>query len=340
MMLMIREGTSAKNLEELLPLVQDATARRFCFVSDDLHPRDIQRRGHLDFMISKAISLGLNPATAVQLATLNPAEYFGLKGQGAVAPGYRADLVVLDNLEHFKVEKVYKAGRLVVDNGELVGFPRDDAKPIKRRPLNIPPIRPESFRIPGSRSKARIIQVTPGKIVTGACFEQIHLENGLVVSDVEKDVLKLAVVERHRATGRIGLGLVRGFALKKGAMASSVAHDSHNVIAVGVGDSDLCLAVQEVQRMGGGMAVVENNAVCASVPLELAGLMSLEPLAQLTGQLDGLDRAASSLGCLMPEPFMQLSFLALPVIPELKLTDHGLVDVNKFSLVPLFVDDI
>ena len=339
MMLMIREGTSAKNLEDLLPLVTKENARRCCFVSDDLHPLDIRERGHLDFIIKKAVSLGLNPATAVQMATLNPAEYFGLKDRGAVAPGYCADLAVLSNLEHFAVERVYKDGQLVVDNGELIDFPYEDKELVELRSMNIQPFAPESFRISHQGKKVRVMELIPGQISTDVRYEDIRSENGWVISDIESDILKLAVVERHKATGHIGLGLVRGFGLRKGALASSIAHDSHNVIAVGVSDRDLCKSVEEVRLLGGGIAVASDDKVLAKVPLEVAGLMSREPLDKLVKQLSDVNRAASSLGCTLPEPFMSLSFLALPVIPELKLTDMGLVDVKKFSLVPLFVDD-
>jgi adenine deaminase len=339
MMLMIREGTSAKNLEDLLPLVTQENARRFCFVSDDLHPQDIRERGHLNFIIKKAIDLGLNAVSAVQMATLNPAEYFGLKDRGTVAPGYRADLAVLGDLERFAVERVYKNGQLVVDNGELINFPHEDKELVELRSMNISPLTPESFRISHQGKKIRVIELIPGQVLTGVRYENMKSENGWVVSDIEADVLKLAVVERHKATGRIGLGLVRGFGLKQGALASSIAHDSHNVITVGVNDRDLFRSVEEVRAMGGGIAVTSDGKILARTPLEVAGLMSREPLEKLVEQLSEVNRAASSLGCAIPEPFMSLSFLALPVIPELKLTDMGLVDVKKFSLVPLFVDD-
>jgi adenine deaminase len=340
MMVMIREGTSARNLDDLLPLITEGNSRRFCFVSDDLHPQDIRSRGHLNFVMKRAIHLGLDPVTAVQLATLNPAQYFGLRGRGAVAPGYRADLVVLDELETFRVKQVYKDGRLVVDEGRPVGLSRSKGPTFEDRPLNIPPLDPKRFRIMATGTTARIIRLLPGQILTGVAYRKIQSESGLVKSDPETDILKLAVAERHRGTGRIGLGLVQGFGLKRGAMASSVAHDSHNLISVGVEDRDLCRAVEEVKEMGGGMAVVSDETLLSKVPLPVGGLMSLEPLEGLTEQLEALNRAAASLGCRVPDPFMVLSFLSLPVIPELKLTDLGLVDVNRFSVVPLFVEDL
>jgi len=338
-MLMIREGTSAKNLEELLPLVTDKNFRRFCFVSDDLHPQDIKNRGHMNFIIKKAVKMGMNPIMAIQMATLNPAGYFGLKDRGAVAPSYRADLIVLNDLEEFTVDKVYKDGRLVVEAGELMGLPQKSKETMEPHPLNISQITTESFIVRAQGARARIIELIPGQIITKACYEKIRTDNGLVIPDIEADILKLAVVERHQATGRIGIGLVRGFGLKHGAMASSVAHDSHNIIVVGVKDHEIYRAVEEIKAMGGGMVVANGDKVLARTPLEVAGLMSREPLDRLVEQLHEVNRAAASLGCTIPEPFMSLSFLALPVIPELKLTDMGLVDVKKFSLVPLFIDD-
>jgi adenine deaminase len=339
MMLMIREGTSAKNLQDLLPLVTPENARRFCFVSDDLHPQEIRQRGHMNFIIRKAIDLGLNPVTAIQMATLNPAEYFGLKVRGAVAPGFQADLAVLADLERFELERVFKGGKLVADRGELIDFPCADDVSAELRSMHVAPLTSESFRIAHEDRRARVIELIPEQILTRVRYETMKSENGWVQSDIERDILKLAVVERHKATGNIGLGLVMGFGLHAGALASSVAHDSHNLIAVGVSDQDIWRSLEEVKHMGGGMAVIRDGKVLARVPLEVAGLMSREPLKELTKQWDEANRAAFSLGCTIPEPFMSLSFLTLPVIPELKLTDLGLVDVVKFSLVPLFVDE-
>jgi len=339
MMLMIREGTAAKNLEDLLPLVTPENARRFCFVSDDLHPQEIRQRGHLNYIIRKAIDRGLDPVRAIQMATLNPAEYFGLKDRGAVAPGFRADLAVLHDLERFELDKVFKGGKRVVDRGKLIDFPHADDESVELRSMNVAPLTWESFRIPHEDRRARVIELIPGQILTGVRYEHIKSDNGWVQSDVERDILKLAVVERHRATGNIGLGLVMGFGLDAGALASSVAHDSHNLIAIGVSDQEIWRSIEEVKKTGGGIAVIRDEKVLARVPLDIAGLMSRESLEGLTEKLDEADRAASSLGCTIPDPFMSLSFLALPVIPKLKLTDLGLVDVEKFSLVPLFVDE-
>ncbi|MFO7598743.1 MAG: adenine deaminase [Candidatus Desulfacyla sp.] len=339
MMLMIREGTSARNLDALLPLVTDRNSDRFCFVSDDLHAEDIQDRGHLDFVVRKAIRSGMDPVTAIRLATLNPAAYFGLRRRGAIAPGYRADIVILNDLNEFDVAGVYKDGRKMVEDGHLVGPEWDRSDPSFKQggPLRIAPLQLDDFRIPHSGGSARIIELVPGQILTRTRIESVPSVNGFVKTAPEKDLLKLVVVERHTASGRIGLGLVCGFRLQEGAIASSVAHDSHNVIAAGVTDVEICRAVEAVRDMGGGLAVVRGHETLARVPLEIGGLMSTQPLGTLVPQLKIVKKAAADLGCPLDEPFMALSFLALPVIPELRLTDKGLVDVNRFDLVPLFV---
>ena len=352
MMLMIREGTSAKNLEALLPLALEGGARRCCFVSDDLHPQDILRRGHLNYPLGRAMALGLDPVSAVQMVSLNPAEYMGLRDRGAVAPGYRADLVVLKDLEAFSVDQVYKDGQLAVHEGTLIPFQREGQR--EGRPpepstlltigldtglntgLNVGPLGPGSFRLKHEKGKARIIELVPGQILTREGREEVREKDGVVVPDTERDILKLAVIERHKGTGNIGLGLVHGFGLKRGAIASSVAHDSHNLIVLGTSDRDMHRAAEALRDSGGGMVAVESEKVLAMVPLPVAGLMSLEPLGALVNAIDSLEKAVASLGCSCPEPFMSLSFLALPVIPEIRLTDRGLIDVNAFAIVSLF----
>ena len=336
MMILIREGSTARNLEELIPLVHSGNARRFCLVSDDLHPADLLRRGHLDHLLKRAVVGGVNPVTAIQMASLNPAEYFGCRDRGAVAPGYRADLVVFNSLDDFTVHRVYKDGRLIVEDGSLLEFPHREPALSFDHPFQIPLLHPDRFRIRKEGETARVMEVIPGQIVTRACREAVSSRGDWVVADPRADILKIAVVERHTGSGRIGLGLVRGFGLKRGALASSVAHDSHNVIAVGVSDEDLCRAVEEVRDMGGGMVAVAEGRSLARTPLEVGGLMSRLSLRELTVELEDLARAAAELGCALDEPFMALSFLALPVIPELKLTDRGLVDVREFKVVGLF----
>jgi adenine deaminase len=340
MMIMIREGTSAKNMEPLLPLVTPATSRRFCLVTDDLHAEDIQERGHLDFVVSKATGLGLDPVTAIQMVTLNPAEFFGLTDRGAIGPGFRADLVVLDDLEDMRVSAVYKDGCRVVDQGEMVGNhgTRKGPSMAFTQTVHIPVLDPAHLRIPHAQGRARVIEVIPGQIITRAVEFEPPQSEGVVVPDLEADVLKLTVVERHTGGGNVGLGLVKGFGLTQGALASSVAHDSHNVIAVGVTDGEMLRAIEEIRRMGGGLVAVRGEAILARVKLEIAGLMSRQPLEEVVRELKALKEGAAALGCRLEEPFMALSFLALPVIPELKLTDMGLVDVAAFRIVPLFLE--
>jgi adenine deaminase len=245
----------------------------------------------------------------------------------------------MENLENFSVEMVYKDGRLVVRNGKIVHFPQKKDEYLPSWPIKIPSLTPESFRIRKQGARARVIEVIPGQILTKVRVEEVLSDREWVLSDIQQDVLKLMVVERHKGTGRIGRALVHGFGLKRGALASSVAHDSHNIIAAGVEDLDLFTAVEQIRRMGGGLVAAEGGRILAKVALEIGGLMSKEPLESLSAQLKTLSGAAKSLGCILPEPFMTLSFLALPVIPELKLTDKGLVDVRMFAEVPLFVQE-
>lgn len=338
MMLMMREGTSARNLQDLLPAVGTRSWRRCCLVSDDLHAPDIASRGHLDCILKKAVGLGVDAVTAVRMVTLNPAEHYGLRDRGALGPGMRADMVVLNDLEEFEVSAVYKDGRRVATDGSLVHFPerREAARDSETCRLNTGPLSADDFRIPHPGGKARVIEIVPGQVLTRLAWEHVPSSGGYVRADVDSDILLLFVVERHKGSGRIGKGLVRGLGLRKGAIASSVAHDSHNVIAAGAGERDIWKAVCAVRDMGGGLAAAADDAVLARTPLPVGGLMSREPLATLAGQLKALGRAAQGLGCRVDDPFMVLSFLALPVIPEIKLTDRGLVDVNRLEPVPLF----
>jgi adenine deaminase len=335
MHLMIREGTSEKNLEELLPLVTDDTYPRCLLVVDDRSCRDLLQDGDIDAVVRKAVRLGLSPIRAIQLATINPATYFGLSDRGAIAPGFVANLIVADDLSDLQPRQVYYDGRLVASDGRAL-FPA--ALRISRRltrTFHIAPFDEDAFTLRASARRLPVIGIVPGQIITRKLMEEVRVEDGRVVADSERDILKLAVVERHRATGNIGLGLVKGFGLKRGALASSVAHDSHNVIVVGTNDRDMCIAVREVERMHGGLTVVAEGQVLASLALPLAGLMSPQPLETVAAQLEAVEEAAASLGASVPAPFAVLSFLALPVIPELKLTDKGLVDVEKASFVDL-----
>jgi adenine deaminase len=336
MRVMLREGSASKNLAALLPAVTPLTARRCLLVSDDRDAWDLQHDGHLDALLRQAVALGVDPLLAVQMATLNPAEYFGLRQHGAIAPGYAADLVVVGDLRRFAAEMVFKRGVLVAEGGRLVAPPTDEAPADLGQTVRLPTLSHDALRIPARRGKVRAIAVVPGQLVTRRRLVTPARRNGYVVADPARDVLKLVVVERHRGTGNIGLGLVTGFGLQAGALASSVAHDSHNLIAVGVDDADILGALRAVERLGGGLAACRDGRVLASLALPIAGLMTPAPLAEVTAALAALHRHAQALGCALARPFMALSFLALPVIPELRLSDRGLVDVPRGRLVPLF----
>jgi len=336
MYIMIRQGTCAKNLKALLPAVNEKTARRMMWCSDDRHPHDLIAEGHIDSIVYEAIQSGLDPILAIQMATLNPAEYFKLDHLGALAPGRQADLVVFSDLKKPVVEKVYCRGILTAENGILSPNIQVPAA------ASVPPsmhvdLQKIDFAISADSQKVRVIEIVPEQVITHQLIEEITVKNNQALSDPSKDLLKMAVIERHNRTGNIGKGFVKGFGLKHGALASSVAHDSHNIIVVGTTDEDMRAALEAVINMGGGLAAVSDTNIRAELALPVAGLMSLEPVQRVRDQLDRLIGVAHDMGTTLKDPFMTLSFLALPVIPELKLTDIGLVDVNKFEVVPLFV---
>lgn len=338
MHIMIRQGTQAKNLAALLPLVTERTLPRCSLVTDDLHPHDILRRGHLDGVMNLAIGGGLDPLAAIAMATLNPARHFGLPDRGAVAPGYRADLVLLSGLNPLRVAAVYKGGEPVCEAGEVLVPPRRAGTAAVPEAMHVSPYGVDAFARPAGGRRARVIDLIPDQILTAQSLCEAPVRDGRLVQDCGRDLLKIAVIERHRGTGRIAVGLVRGFGLQRGALASSVAHDAHNIICVGASDAAMFAAARAVEAMGGGLAVATADGPVAELPLPVGGLMSDRPLPEIARRWEALRDAARELGCPLAEPFMQLSFLALPVIPALKLTDRGLVDVEAFRIVPLFVD--
>jgi adenine deaminase len=336
MYIMLREGSAAKNLLDLLPLVTPQNARQFLFVSDDRHPADILQEGDIDFMVKTAIEQGLDPIIVLQIASLNAAQCFGLRDLGAIAPGYRADIAVLDGLEHPHVVRVIKDGKVVAEDGEFIA-PLKVPVTAWHKSMQIGPIGPLSFEILAEKGPARVIGVVPHQIITKSLQISPKIVEGKVVSDTDRDILKIAVVERHKATGNVGLGLVQGFGLHCGVLASSVAHDSHNIVAVGVSDDDMRTAVLAVKQMGGGLVAVAEGKVLASLPLPVAGLLSEGYMRDVAEGIAECIAAAAGLGCKLVDPFMTLSFLCLPVIPELKLTDRGLVDMRVFRLVGMFL---
>ena len=337
MHLMIREGSSEKNLDALLPLVNDSTYRRCFFVVDDRSCSDLLREGDIDAVVRKAIDRGLEPVRAIQMATINTAEYFRLHDRGAVAPGYRADLITITDLTQLEIDMVFHKGKLVARRGKpLFSVPRvapELTDTVRIKPLSVESLSLSARQGDEGEKKHPVIQVVPGQITTRKALEAMRVEDGLILPDAERDILKLVVVERHNATGNIGVGLVRGFGLKKGALASSVAHDSHNIIAVGTDDLDILKAIEEIERLQGGLVVCANGGILASLPLPIAGLLSPESLEVVVSQHEEVEKAAAGLGNVPPAPFAILSFLALPVIPELRLTDLGLVDVVEFKLI-------
>ncbi len=338
MYVMIREGTAAKNLKNLLPAVNEANARRFVFCTDDRHLEDIATEGHIDNSVRTAIKAGINPVTAVRMASLNTAEYFGIKDLGAIAPGYQADMLVVRNLNTLEIEKVFKKGRLVSENGKIKeGAVKDYAGKLPLS-MNVVNLSPEAFALKAGGKKARAIEVIPHEILTKTAIVQVKEKNGYVQADIENDVLKISVVERHHGTGNIAKGLVKGFGLKRGAIASSVSHDSHDIIVVGTNEKDMYTAVSEIVKNGGGITAALDGKIIESLALPVAGLMSEESGLFVRERVKALYAAAEKLGSSIPDPYMAMAFLSLPPLPEIRITDHGVIDAVKFQVTDVFIE--
>src|ERR671930_242495 len=318
MWLLIREASMARNLQALLPLVREFGTNRIAFCTDDRDPEDIAENGHINGMVREAVANGVAPEDAIVLATINPATWHRLWHLGAVAPGYQADLLLLPDLERFEPELTLKLGRPVDE------IPEPDVPEWVKHSVRNQPVTANDFHIPWDGGKARVIGLVPDQVVT----ELLEEEPG-------NDLAKIAVAERHLGTGRIGLGFVRGSGLQRGALASTVAHDAHNIVVVGLDDGDMAAAVQRLAELGGGIAVVDGGEVRAELPLPVAGLLADAPLAEVIDRSLACNDAARDLGWSGATPFLTLAFLALSVIPSLKITDRGLVDVDRFELVPL-----
>ncbi len=338
MHLLVREGSTERNLEHIIALVTPQNSANCSFATDDKLAGDLAHEGHLDHSIRRAIELGVAPMTAIQMGSINTARHYRLRNHGAIAPRYWADFLVLDDLQKFVVREVYKKGKLVAEKGRYLGE-KPEHTPQPRSTMNLRYHAPNDFKVQaeGAR-KIKVIEIVPNQIITRQALEMPTLRDGEIVSDIERDILKLIVVERHQATGNVGVGFVRGFGLQRGALASTVAHDAHNVIVVGTNDDDITAAIRALEEMRGGQVAVADGKIEAALPLPIAGLVSDQPLESVIEKIAVLNAAAKSLGCQLPAPFMSLSFLSLSPIPALKLTDQGLVDAVEMKLISLFAD--
>lgn len=336
MRIMIREGSAAKNMNDLLPVMNAGNSRNLMLVSDDLDPSDIVEKGHLNNLLRMVIEKGVDPVMAIQMVTINPASYFGLKDMGAILPGHKADLVVLEDLKRVTVQSVYKSGVLVALEGSLVSDMGDKQAVATPNSFNVDWSKVSNLDVPAKTDTANVIEVVPDQIFTRRISLRPLKKDGKLLSEPAQDILKMAVIERHHGTGSHAIGFIKGFGLRSGAIASSVAHDSHNIIVVGVSDEDMLLAAHEISNMGGGMIVVDGSAVIAKLPLPIGGLMSDRPISEVRHSLKTIGDAARSLGCTLEAPFATLSFMALTPIPELKLTDQGLFDSANFRFTSLY----
>jgi len=336
MWVLLREASGARNLRDLLPLVREYGPEHCAFCTDDREPEVLVREGHLDQMCRVAVAEGVPAEDALLLATLHPARAHGLPELGAIAPGYRADLVLLEDLVQFRPALVLKDGEVVVREGAVRPFAVPEIPLWVRQTVHSAPLGAGELAIPAAgNGGVRVIEIVPDQIVTGARVEPPTVRDGLVVADPARDLAKMAVVERHHATGRVGRGLVRGFGLRAGAFASTVAHDAHNIVVVGMDDEDMAVCVARLQALGGGLVVAVGGEVRGELALPVAGLLSDQPVEVVVERAEALRALLHGLGVTLGSPFMTLSFLALSVIPALKLTDRGLVDVERFALVPL-----
>ena len=341
MWIMVREGSTSKNLHSLVGLISKGTPKRLMLVTDDRDARDLLREGHIDHCLRRAVEEGIDPVDAVRLVTIKPAEYFGLRLLGGIAPGRWADIVVVDDLEGFNARYVFIGGRIVARDGVYTGVLEGELPKIAcKKTVNIGEIHPEDLTITYHADEAhvRVIGLIEGELYTDELHYLMKVTDGMVQADPDRDIAKVCVIERHRGTKRMGKGFVKGFNLREGAIASTVAHDSHNLIVLGTNDADMHAAVKRIIRMGGGLVAVSDGKILRSLPLPVAGLMSTEGAEFVAERMEGLHRAVRSLGCRLEAPFMALSFLSLPVIPKLKITDYGLIDVERFRVVSLFLE--
>ena len=347
MWIMIREGSTAKNLSELAGIVSKGSPERVMLVTDDRNAEDLLTEGHMDHCLRRAVEEGIEPVDAVRMATIKPAQYFGLTNLGEIAPGKWADIVVVNDLEQFEAKMVLIAGKIAAKDGQyLGGFTSPPPSVAVKGTVNIREVQPKDLSIKHCREEiegkekvtARVIGIVEDQVTTQELRYEMEVRRGEVHSDPERDLLKICVAERHKGTGRIGKGFVKGFGLKYGALASTVAHDSHNTIAIGTSDVDLCKAMNRLRETNGGFVIANGNRIPDELPLPIAGLMTSQEASDIASKVKELRETSATLGCTLNHPFMTLSFLALPVIPKLKITDHGLVDAEELKVVDLFIE--
>ncbi len=347
MWIMIREGSTAKNLSELAGIVSKGSPERVMLVTDDKHAEDLLTEGHMDHCLRRAVEEGIEPVDAARMATIKPAKYFGLTNLGEIAPGKWADIVIVNDLEQFEAKMVLMAGKIAAKDGQyLGGFTGPPPSVAVKRTMNMRKVQPKDLSIKYCRENrkgegkvtARVIGIAEDQVTTRELRYEMEVRRGEVHADPERDLLKICVAERHKGTGRIGKGFVKGFGLKHGALASTVAHDSHNTIAVGTSDVELCRAMNRLRETNGGLVVADRNRILDELPLPIAGLMTSLEASDIASKVKELRETSATLGCTLNNPFMTLSFLALPVIPKLKITDYGLVDAEGLKVVDLFVE--
>lgn len=345
MAVLIREGSTERNLHNIIQgvLKENLDTRLMMFCTDDKHPDDILQEGHIDWMVNQAIQLGIPPITAIQMATWNSARHFRLDHEiGGLGTGRRADIILCESLHPITPQKVFVGGKLVAENGRLIEAPKPARYPrwVKQTIKMIRGKNANDFRLAssGKKAKVRVIRIYPDQIINQAETSQLPIVNGAIACNTDFDIIKLAVVERYGKNGNIGIAFVKGFGLKKGAIASSVSHDHHNIVVAGVNDADMALCIAEIEKMQGGLVVVADGKVLARLALPIGGLMTQNPAWEVIETLRELNSTAGSLGCQLPAPFMTLSFISLPTVPELGLTDHGLVDVRQHALINSIIE--